>query len=859
MKNEWYRHIVAAGLLGLASLSLARGSVSGIECEQSDKGVVFHIRGTELGTPKVIRAFKGKDYILQFNAPFLHNNQKLGIHHASVKYAKMVNYRSRPHISRFLVVVEEGQEPKLVKTAGGYDVIVGHWERPLEAVHIPVGAGSSPNPEVEKAAAELAKPAQAAGNNASDKNAADKSAADKNTVKVINADTVKPAPAKKSDTNTSPAKALPTAKSVAATKVQTSKPIAPKPLAANVHGPAAPSASQLNASTDPAGDVVTNLLAMKEDKLVSVDFVGANVDQVLRGIALQSGLNVVMQDLGDKATQKVNVSIAHMKAIDAMHLVAAMANLKVAHVDGTYLVTTEEAYPKVMSQLANRNGETNLMKVIPLASGQGLTIKNAVDKWFGQVPLQVMVADQGQAAEAVKAGGSMDAGKAATGKGSPYLILIGSSEWVDKGDALVQKLDAGIVHAQNAEAEKSEAALNDPDNQSHLVLYNVKYADPRALRDDLALAVPGLEVTVPPASVGNLSAYESGREIKAALAQKDMNNGNSNAAAAGGGSSSSSSGASFGTDSGAVSGLSAPFQAMEKDSVPMRIVLHGTDREIKEAMEYLKVVDVAPREIALELRVMELSKEDAIKLGINWSLLTGGAVNTINLNESQGGIGTNTAPANSIGGSISGRGFNAGVTATLDAIANKNNLIARPNLLAMDGREAEIFVGSDVKYIQSIQSTQNGVTVQTGDVPVGVRLAVLPHVGGEGNITMDLRPVVSVLTGFTSVPGGGQLPQTSLRISQSTVEMKSGETIAIGGLIQDQDALNVQKVPILGDLPIIGNLFRSTSHDRQRTEVVFFVTVREVNPNHAGAAADPAVAEQNNPTEYPIPPRKILH
>ena len=104
------------------------------------------------------------------------------------------------------------------------------------------------------------------------------------------------------------------------------------------------------------------------------------------------------------------------------------------------------------------------------------------------------------------------------------------------------------------------------------------------------------------------------------------------------------------------------------------------------------------------------------------------------------------------------------MTASLDRIASNTNLIARPNLVVMDGRQSEIFVGDIIRYVQSITNSQNGTSVTTGEVPVGVRLAVLARVGANGNLTLDLRPRVSILDSFTSVPGGGELPQTSSRI-----------------------------------------------------------------------------------------------
>jgi type II secretory pathway component GspD/PulD (secretin) len=128
-----------------------------------------------------------------------------------------------------------------------------------------------------------------------------------------------------------------------------------------------------------------------------------------------------------------------------------------------------------------------------------------------------------------------------------------------------------------------------------------------------------------------------------------------------------------------------------------------------------------------------------------------------------------------------------------------------------------------------------------------VRLAVLARAGADGNISLDLRPTLSFLRQFTQVPGGGQLPQTSERTTQSTAVIKSGETIALGGLIQDFDRKTVGGIPILKDLPIVGALFRRTDNSKVRTEVVFFLTARIVDDTTRQDAA--------RPTGGAIPPK----
>jgi len=248
---------------------------------------------------------------------------------------------------------------------------------------------------------------------------------------------------------------------------------------------------------------------------------------------------------------------------------------------------------------------------------------------------------------------------------------------------------------------------------------------------------------------------------------------------------------------------------------------------------FLEKTDVSPRQVAVELRVMELSREDALKLGLDWSILNAsGFVKLARVNEGIASTGDNPGTAG-----LSGRG--ATVLGTLDQLADNRHLIARPNLLALDGRESEVFVGDVVRYIKSIQATQNGITVLIDEVRVGVRMAVMPRVGADGNISLDVRPTVSFLRSFDPIPGGGSLPQTSERTTQSTAVIHSGDTIALGGLIQDIDRKSVSGIPILKDLPIVGMLFRRTNNDRQRSEIVFFLTVKQVDQNTIHDAAAP--------------------
>lgn len=419
---------------------------------------------------------------------------------------------------------------------------------------------------------------------------------------------------------------------------------------------------------------------------------------------------------------------------------------------------------------------------------------------------------------------------------SPNRARIGNVDLVATPETSISE-QAIVLFGRENEVEQLSADFaaldaNTNSDRGDYLIYEVKYLDPRALREELLVAVPGLTATIPPASAANVRLFKPNQAKIQGSDQFDENKG---APAQSGAQNNQGGGAGVAGSSETNAGLSQPFQALETSAVPMRLILRGNKEQINRAVSYLSAIDIAPKQVAIEMRVLDLSKEDAEKVGLDWSIATGGSVQLIRF--FTGGIDSGKGGLQS---AIGAGGPNpTRILATLDSLMSKGNTIARPNLFAFDGRESEIFVGDTIRYIESIQSSQNGVTVTTGQVPVGVRMAVLPRIGGDGSITMDLRPRVSSLKGFTPVPGGGNLPQTGEREAQMTVSIKNGDTIALGGLISDTEKRIDTGIPILKDLPLIGRLFRGSDKSKVRSEVVFFITVKIIDDANKSNAADP--------------------
>lgn len=393
-------------------------------------------------------------------------------------------------------------------------------------------------------------------------------------------------------------------------------------------------------------------------------------------------------------------------------------------------------------------------------------------------------------------------------------------------------------------------------------LVGLKHIKPQVAMVELMGAVPGLRAAILPPPVDPLTgiqythsamftpggADQTGKDKGDQGGNGGNGGGGGNQGGGGGDQGGSAGGGTSGTNKSSLSNKGSDTTTQYEASVkttqtPMKLMLRGTAAQIERAKEYLAMIDLAPKQVAVEIRVMELSRDDVLKVGLDWSLLTGGSLTSLRVNQ---GLGS----AESAGGIKGDLKFKGGGTASilgaLDSIATKNNLIARPNTLLTDGVISNIFVGDTVRYVKSITNSQNGPTIVTDEINVGVDFSLAAKIGEDGNIKLDFNPVLSILQGFTDVPGGGKLPQTSVRSASSSISMKSGETIAIGGLIQDQDRKSYGGIPILKDLPIIGHLFGRTDNHKVRSEVVFFVTVKEVTEADRQGAANPRQAERDN-------------
>lgn len=165
-------------------------------------------------------------------------------------------------------------------------------------------------------------------------------------------------------------------------------------------------------------------------------------------------------------------------------------------------------------------------------------------------------------------------------------------------------------------------------------------------------------------------------------------------------------------------------------------------------------------------------------------------------------------------------------------------VLAEPNLVAVSGEEATFLVGGEfpVPIVQgSVVGGGSTVTIEYKEF--GVRLNFRPEVLGEGRIRLEVAPEVSELSQIGAVVQNGfTIPSVITRRSKTTVELGSGQSFAMAGLLRNKEQARVSKVPVLGDLPILGLLFRSVRYEQDQTELVVMVTAELVEPLDDGDA-----------------------
>jgi pilus assembly protein CpaC len=268
------------------------------------------------------------------------------------------------------------------------------------------------------------------------------------------------------------------------------------------------------------------------------------------------------------------------------------------------------------------------------------------------------------------------------------------------------------------------------------------------------------------------------------------------------------------------------------------------DDKIDQIVNQLAVI--TPNQVNLRVRIAEVKRDVLKQLGINWQKL--GAHTTVSTNNPTTGIGTGAdviglGVKNTFAGLIGTSASN--LTGTLDALAQEGLLtdLAEPNMTAMNGQTASFLVGGSFPVPTSITAATvagGSPTIGVTYKDFGVQLAFTPTVLDANHLNLKLRPEVSALSTNGAIEIVGiNIPAITVTRAETTVELGSGQSFALAGLIRHTTEQDISKVPGLGDVPVLGQLFRSDQFQRNETELVIIVTPYLVNPVATASLALP--------------------
>ncbi|MCE5322002.1 secretin and TonB N-terminal domain-containing protein [bacterium] len=521
-------------------------------------------------------------------------------------------------------------------------------------------------------------------------------------------------------------------------------------------------------------------VAAASEKRVSLNFLGADINDVLKALSVQSGHNIVASK---DVTGNVTVSLSDVTVDSALDYVAKLSGYAYTKEGGTYLVASKDS----LKTLTSGNNGDPTTEVIKLSYAMADDVIDLVKNRYPNLQISKIGVER-----TARVGLSNNAGDSSIALRNNLLVLTGTESEVEAAKSLIEQFE-DTLKVQVVESKRA--------------IYKVKYVNAKELASAIAVLIPGIGITFAPtegfdlAGPKSIKVNDSGSAVTQDESNKIQKEQNASQQA--------SDQIGLMGVTGSQAGTSSKLVSIETRTRPLAIVITGRELDVEKALQLAKELDIKSPQIKIEAKITSISKTGEQQLGLDWSW------DEISFTESPRNTWTRNA---------------TNFSATLDALITNGDatVLASPNLLCLDGKPGVFFVGDEVTYVSSVSSSSSGEkTYNTSTVQAGVQLRLVGSVNPDGYITLNLHPEVSTVTLTTE--DSVTLPTVNRRFTDHVVRVKDGSTIAIGGLIREDEVESMSKIPLLGDLPFFGKLFRhkETSHDKN--EVVMFITASSFN------------------------------
>nr|WP_148212940.1 type II secretion system secretin GspD [Citrifermentans bemidjiense] len=283
------------------------------------------------------------------------------------------------------------------------------------------------------------------------------------------------------------------------------------------------------------------------------------------------------------------------------------------------------------------------------------------------------------------------------------------------------------------------------------------------------------------------------------------------------------------------------------------LVIMASPTDYQNLLQVIQKLDRRSRQVFVQAMIAEVSANKAKELGLQWGVVTGasnGTLSTVGTFDPFGAVAGLTGTL-TLAGQLGITPPDAGVAlfpATLKALQSNGalNVLSTPNIMTSDNKEAEIFVGENVPFLSGTNLTSTGLSQQSIErKDTGIILKIKPQISEGEYIKLDIYQEISAVKDFGTAtnPNLG----STKRSAKTSVVVKNTDTVIIGGLIQDTDQVTESKIPLLGDIPLLGWLFKTKKTTRDKTNLLIMLTPRiikdardmaEVSVNQRNAFSD---------------------
>ena len=292
------------------------------------------------------------------------------------------------------------------------------------------------------------------------------------------------------------------------------------------------------------------------------------------------------------------------------------------------------------------------------------------------------------------------------------------------------------------------------------------------------------------------------------------------------------------------------------------IIIEDTPENIKKVEKIIAHWDAMPKQVMIEARILEITLTDDMELGVEWGAILGDArVGTSSFSRAVLPTDQDVSPVPDSG---SGLFFNLltgsdsrRFAAAIDALQEKTNVntLSSPKVLAIHGEPAKVQVGGQQGY--SVATTNLGVTTENIQfIDTGIVLEIIPYIDDDGTVLLNVKPSI------TSALLEEGIPVTRTAFVETWLLAESGETVLIGGLIQDSITKQRSEVPCLGDLPLLGLLFGSRGRSVDKVELVVLITPSVVDRKKKGVDEVEAIIRtkkvEGEMKKEPLPPHRQI-